>query len=107
MNISVTPAAAVHIKRIVPEGNPVRLRLQHGGCAGVKYIFAVEPPQLDDISLLFDGIRVSVAAADAAALDGTIIDCIEDGAGTRMTFNNPRETARCGCGLSVALPAQA
>lgn len=104
-NIVVTRAAEAHISRILPKNATVTLSLKKAGCAGAMYRLQEAEPQPGDILQEFGQFTLSVPAEDAAALSGTVIDCLDDGAGTRITFSNPREKARCGCGMSVDISA--
>lgn len=103
MTVQLTPRAQEHIRRVTGAGGSIRLSLHRGGCAGAMYRLEVAAGEPGDVEQAFDSFTLHLAAADVALLDGTIIDCIDDLGGRRIVFSNPRETARCGCGQSVAL----
>jgi iron-sulfur cluster assembly protein len=79
------------------------LSLKPSGCAGYSYVFEEAPSQHGDVLQEFPGFLLALPLSELSKLTGLVIDCETGLAGTRMTFHNPHETARCGCGLSVEL----
>jgi iron-sulfur cluster assembly protein len=46
------------------------------------------------------GDKVLIEPKSLAYLDGTELDFVREGLNEGITFNNPRERDRCGCGES-------
>ena len=49
------------------------------------------------------GLLIAVSSQHLPILQGTEIDYIQDGINWRFQFNNPNETASCGCGESFTV----
>ena len=85
-------------------GRPVaglRVMVQDGGCAGLKYGMALELDQQDDDAVIdADGVIVLVDPASQPHLAGTTIDYVTSLEGSGFVFNNPNATRSCGCGKS-------
>ncbi len=102
--VSITPAAAKQIARLMAKGDKKGLRIgvKKGGCAGMEYtmeyVDAIEP---HDEVVEQNGARVLIAPMAQMFLFGTEIDyetgLIESG----FKFNNPNVTEACGCGESI------
>ncbi|MEM6678740.1 MAG: iron-sulfur cluster assembly accessory protein [Pseudomonadota bacterium] len=79
----------------------LRVMVQDGGCAGLKYGMALElEAQPDDAVISSDGITVLIDPASQAHLAGTTIDFVTKLEGSGFVFNNPNATSSCGCGKS-------
>ncbi len=85
-------------------GRPVaglRVMVQDGGCAGLKYGMALELDQQDDDAVIdAEGVIVLVDPASQPHLAGTTIDYVTSLEGSGFVFNNPNATRSCGCGKS-------
>ncbi len=103
MTIQVTPAARAHILKSSEAPVSLRLWLKVTGCAGFSYDLSFDNARDGDITYAFEGFAIHIPQQDAARLAELVIDCETNVTGSRMVFHNPRETARCGCGLSVEL----
>lgn len=103
--IQITPAAQAAIKGAIEgAGQPVvglRLMVQSGGCAGLKYGMALELKEAaDDLIVEAGGVRVLIDPASGEQLKGTTIDFVSSIEGTGFVFDNPNAKGGCGCGKS-------
>jgi iron-sulfur cluster assembly protein len=111
--IRLTDAAAARVKEILDgaEGRyiGVRVGVTNGGCAGMSYTMAYA----EDIKPFEDvaeekGVKVVIDPKAILFLIGTELDFVQERLGARFVFNNPNQTAACGCGESVSItPAKA
>lgn len=114
-NITVTPAAAKFIRRMVrfsehPAGG-FHLKVSPGGCSGYSSEFTVmAAPQPGDAELMVGDVRVFLPAESRLVLDGVTVDFAESPTQSGLTFFNPA-SAPCGCsssgGEAAAKPAEA
>jgi iron-sulfur cluster assembly protein len=87
----------------------LRVGVKNGGCAGMSYTMewaeAVGPHDevVDD-----KGVKVLIDPKAIMFLLGTEMDFKADKLSSGFVFNNPNQTAACGCGESVSIePAKA
>ncbi len=106
--ITLTPAAAQEVKRLVEkEGKPnlgLRVGVKGGGCSGMNYVLSVDeatPKQYDSI-FEQEGIKVLIDAKSHLYLDGTTIDFKTSLMGGGFEFQNPLAKKSCGCGTSFS-----
>ena len=104
--ITLTPAAAGEVKRLIEkEQKPnlgLRVGVKGGGCSGMTYVLAVEdatPKQYDTV-FEQEGITVVVDAKSHLYLDGTTVDFKNGLMGGGFEFQNPLAKKSCGCGTS-------
>lgn len=104
--ITLTPAAALEVKRLIQqESKPnlgLRIGIKGGGCSGMSYVLAIDdvtPKQYDTV-FEQEGIKVVVDAKSHLYLDGTSIDFKSAVMGGGFQFNNPMAKKSCGCGTS-------
>ena len=106
-NISITPAAAAHIKNQLQQTQAQYLRLgvKESGCNGYMYMmdFLDTPAAGDQCFDFGSGVRVCVRTDDLAMVEGTEVDMLTEGLNTAMVFKNPKATSYCGCGESFAV----
>jgi len=103
--IDITESARTAIKTAIDgAGQPVaglRVMVQGGGCAGMKYGMALElEAQPDDAVVEAGEVRVLIDPASQPHLAGTTIDFVNGLEGSGFVFNNPNATSSCGCGKS-------
>ena len=103
--IEITQTAQEAIKAAIEgAGQPVaglRLMVQAGGCAGLKYGMALElEAQPDDASLTFGAVTVLIDPLTREHIAGTKIDFVSTLEGAGFTFDNPNAKSACGCGKS-------
>ncbi len=79
----------------------LRIMVEAGGCAGLKYNMGlVNDPEPDDTVIERDGVRVMIDDKSKEYLDGTTIDFVVALEGSGFTFENPNAKSSCGCGKS-------
>jgi len=104
----LTEAAAERIKAVMAKAErpiaAVRVGVKNGGCAGMAYTMeyaeAVNP--LDEV-IEEKGVRILIDPKAVMFLLGTEMDYKVDKLAAQFVFNNPNQTAACGCGESVQI----
>jgi iron-sulfur cluster assembly protein len=111
--MTLTEAAAERVKAIMNKAKkPVvalRIGVKNGGCAGMEYTmeWAEYQKPLDEVIEDKD-VKIFIDPKAIMFLLGTEMDYKESMLKSGFVFNNPNQTAACGCGESVMLkPAQA
>ncbi|HEY4113624.1 MAG TPA: iron-sulfur cluster assembly accessory protein [Rhizomicrobium sp.] len=111
--IRLSEAAAARIRDIIANADGkvqgVRVGVTNGGCAGMSYTMDyAEAPQPFEEVVEDQGVKVFIDPKAIMFLIGTEMDFVREKLGSRFVFNNPNQTAACGCGESVTLkPAEA
>ena len=106
--VRLTEAAAEHIKAVMAKADrpiaAVRVGVKNGGCAGMSYTmeYAEKIDPLDEI-VEDKGVRILIDPKAVLFLLGTEMDYKVDKLSAQFVFNNPNQTAACGCGESVQL----
>jgi iron-sulfur cluster assembly protein len=110
--IKLSEAAAARIRDIMANADGkvqgVRVGVVNGGCAGMNYTMDyAEAPQPFEEVVEDQGVKVFIDPKAIMFLVGTEMDFVREKLGSRFVFNNPNQTAACGCGESVTLkPAE-
>jgi iron-sulfur cluster assembly accessory protein len=79
----------------------LRIMVQAGGCAGLKYSMGlVRDPAPDDLVIEAGDVRLFVDAASQPHLQGTTLDFVVSLENSGFTFNNPNAATKCSCGKS-------
>jgi iron-sulfur cluster assembly protein len=106
--VRLSDAAAERVREILAnaEGKYVGLRVgvRNGGCAGMSYTmdYAEAAQPLEEV-VEDKGVKVFIDPKAILFLIGAEIDFVHEKMGARFVFNNPNQTAACGCGESVSL----
>jgi len=106
--VRLTEAAAERIKAVMAKADrpiaAVRVGVKNGGCAGMSYTmeYAEKIDPLDEIVEDKD-VRILIDPKAVLFLLGTEMDYRIDKLSAQFVFNNPNQTAACGCGESVQL----
>jgi iron-sulfur cluster assembly protein len=106
--VRLTEAAAERIKAVMAKADrpiaAVRVGVKNGGCAGMSYTmeYADKIDSLDEI-VEDKGVRILIDPKAVLFLLGTEMDYKVDKLSAQFVFNNPNQTAACGCGESVQL----
>ena len=81
----------------------IRLGLTGGGCAGLEYIFdkCTDISDKEDIRLDYGHFAVVIDKLSIPYLVGMTLDYQKEGLNEVFKFINPKETASCGCGVSI------
>jgi iron-sulfur cluster assembly protein len=108
--IKLSEAAASRIRDIMANAEGryqgVRVGVTNGGCAGMSYTMDyAEAPQAFEEVVEDQGVKVFIDPKAIMFLIGTEMDFVLEKLGSRFVFNNPNQTAACGCGESVTLKA--
>jgi iron-sulfur cluster assembly protein len=104
----LTDAAADRIKAVMAKAErpiaAVRVGVKNGGCAGMSYFmeYAEQINPLDEV-IEEKGVRLLVDPKAVLFLLGTEMDYKVDKLSAQFVFNNPNQTAACGCGESVQI----
>src|SRR5579864_6477399 len=104
----LTDAAAERIKAVMAKADrpiaAVRVGVKNGGCAGMSYYmeYAEKIDPLDEV-IEERGVRLLVDPKVVLFLLGTEMDYKVDRLSAQFVFNNPNQTAACGCGESVQI----
>jgi iron-sulfur cluster assembly protein len=102
--VTITPAAAQQIARLMNKGGTKGLRIgvKKGGCAGMEYTMDyVDEVDPNDEVVEQDGARVLIAPMAQMFLFGTEIDYETSLLESGFKFRNPNVTEACGCGESI------
>jgi iron-sulfur cluster assembly protein len=109
--ITLTPAAATHIRKMLARRGlgetGLRVGVKAGGCSGFEYVFGWERVQCDaDAVFEGHGATVFVDRRSLRLLEGTVLDYDTSLLSKGFVLNNPNATGTCGCGVSfsAALP---
>ncbi len=106
--VRLSDAAAVRIREIMAAADQpyqgVRVGVRNGGCAGMSYTmdYAETAGPLEEV-VEDKGVKVFIDPKAILFLIGTEIDFVQEKLGARFVFNNPNQTAACGCGESVSI----
>ena len=106
--VQLTDAAAARIREIVANTDGryqgVRVGVTNGGCAGMSYTmdYAESAQPLEEV-VEDKGVQIFIDPKAILFLIGTEMDFVREKLGARFVFNNPNQTAACGCGESVSI----
>ena len=103
--VTLTDAAAVKAKALLDqEGRDdmhLRIAVQPGGCAGLRYQLFFDDRELDgDLFRDFSGLKVGVDRMSAPYLQGAVIDFVDSIEKQGFTIDNPNAGGSCACGDS-------
>lgn len=105
--VELTPAAQEKAAALLAqEGRDdlaLRIAVQPGGCAGLRYQLFFDDRQLDgDIVDSFDGVNLAVDRMSAPYLTGAKIDFADTIESQGFTIDNPNASGSCACGDSFS-----
>ncbi|WP_086665246.1 HesB/IscA family protein [Lentzea kentuckyensis] len=103
--VTLTDAAAVKAKALLDqEGRDdmhLRIAVQPGGCAGLRYQLFFDERALDGDALVdFNGMKVAVDRMSAPYVEGAVIDFVDTIEKQGFTIDNPNAGGSCACGDS-------
>ncbi len=103
--IEVTDEAITKIleKQKTEQFDAIRLGITGGGCAGFEYIFdsCNDVVDTEDVRLDYGKFAVLINKISVPYLVGMTLDYQKEGLNEIFKFINPKETASCGCGVSI------
>ena len=80
----------------------LRVAVQPGGCAGLRYALYFDDRKLDDDQVFTaHGVEVRVDKMSAPYLSGAEIDYVDGLQQSGFTINNPNAKGTCACGDSA------
>ncbi|CAA0128043.1 Protein [Mycolicibacterium vanbaalenii] len=103
--VILTDAAAAKAKALLDqEGRDdlaLRIAVQPGGCAGLRYNLFFDDRTLDgDLTVEFGGIALTVDRMSAPYVQGASIDFVDTIEKQGFTIDNPNASGSCACGDS-------
>ena len=103
--VILTGAAAAKAKSLLDqEGRDdlaLRIAVQPGGCAGLRYNLFFDDRTLDgDLTADFGGVTLTVDRMSAPYVQGASIDFVDTIEKQGFTIDNPNATGSCACGDS-------
>ena len=103
--VTLTDAAASKAKALLEqEGRDdlaLRIAVQPGGCAGLRYNLFFDDRALDgDLTVDFSGVKLTVDRMSAPYVLGASIDFVDTIEKQGFTIDNPNATGSCACGDS-------
>ncbi|MFC0437295.1 iron-sulfur cluster assembly accessory protein [Kutzneria buriramensis] len=103
--VELTDTAASKAKALLEqEGRDdmhLRIAVQPGGCAGLRYQLFFDERSLDgDLLRDFNGLKVAVDRMSAPYLQGATIDFVDTIEKQGFTIDNPNAGGSCACGDS-------
>jgi iron-sulfur cluster assembly accessory protein len=103
--VILTDAAAAKAKSLLDqEGRDdlaLRIAVQPGGCAGLRYNLFFDDRTLDgDLNVEFGGVRLTVDRMTAPYVEGAQIDYMDSIDKQGFTIENPNAGGSCSCGDS-------
>ena len=103
--VTLTDAAASKAKALLEqEGRDdlaLRIAVQPGGCAGLRYNLFFDDRALDgDLTVDFSGVKLTVDRMSAPYVLGASIDFVDTIEKLGFTIDNPNATGSCACGDS-------
>jgi iron-sulfur cluster assembly protein len=106
--ITLTDAAADRIRALMSARDSadaaLRVGIKNGGCAGMSYTMdAVDQPDPADDVVHDKDVTVYIDPKAVLFLLGSQMDYQVSKLSSGFVFNNPNQTAACGCGESVTL----
>ena len=106
--MSLTDAAAARVREIMAAKGAssvgLRVGVKNAGCAGMSYTMEVAQSVNKFDEVIEDkGVKVLIDPKAVMFLIGTEMDFKADKLSSTFVFNNPNQTAACGCGESVTL----
>ena len=101
----LTDAAAAKAKALLDqEGRDdlaLRIAVQPGGCAGLRYTLFFDDRSLDgDVTAEFGGVALTIDRMSAPYVQGAVIDFVDTIEKQGFTIDNPNAQNSCACGDS-------
>lgn len=79
----------------------LRIVVEAGGCAGLKYRMGLEKDERPgDLVLNQDGIRLYLDALTQRHVGGLVVDFVDGIEQSGFVFDNPNAASNCSCGKS-------
>ena len=103
--VTMSDAASTKAKNLLDqegrEDLALRISVQPGGCAGLRYNLFFDDRALDgDLTADFGGVTLTVDRMSAPYVQGATIDFVDTIEKQGFTIDNPNATGSCACGDS-------
>jgi len=103
--VDLSEAAALKAKALLDqegrEDLALRIAVQPGGCAGLRYNLFFDDRALDgDLTAEFGGVNLTVDRMSAPYVQGATIDFVDTIEKQGFTIDNPNAKGSCACGES-------
>ena len=103
--VELTDEAAIKARTLLEqEGRDdmhLRIAVQPGGCAGLRYNLFFDDRSLDgDVTAEFGGVALTIDRMSAPYVEGAVIDFVDTIEKQGLTIDNPNATGSCACGDS-------
>ncbi len=86
-----------------PSAEGLRIMVQTGGCAGLKYMMGLEARTRDgDEVVRQDGVTLFIDGESQPHLDGLTVDFVTGLESSGFVFDNPNALSKCSCGKSFS-----
>ncbi len=112
--VTITESAALKVSELLereissaPEEHAgkeyaLRIAVQPGGCAGLRYALYFDDRQLDgDVVHEVSGVQIRVDKMSSPYLAGASVDWVDGLQQSGFTVNNPNAKGTCACGDSA------
>ncbi|NKN34784.1 iron-sulfur cluster assembly accessory protein [Agrobacterium sp. a22-2] len=103
INLTENAVSAVKtaLSRAAEPAEGLRIMVEAGGCAGLKYMMGLESVIRDgDAVIETDGVKVYVDAGSQQHVAGMTVDFVTGLESSGFVFNNPNAAEKCACGKS-------
>ena len=106
--ITITERASKRVQEILKNADKgivgLRIGIKTAWCSGLQYTveFASEQKAFEDV-IDVNGVSILIDPSAVMFIIGSEMDWIEDKFSSSFVFNNPNETAKCGCGESFSV----
>lgn len=106
--LTLTDAAAERVKALMAKSDtPVsglRVGVKTRGCSGMSYVveYAEDARPFEDV-VEDKGVKIFIDPTALMFIIGSVMDYRTDKLQAGFVFENPNETARCGCGESFSV----
>jgi iron-sulfur cluster assembly protein len=104
--VALTDSAAEKVRELMSREEDasaisLRIAVQPGGCAGMRYALYFDDRQLDnDVVAEVKGVPIRVDKMSGPYLRGTTIDWVDSLQGAGFSIDNPNAQSSCACGDS-------
>ncbi|MGX9120443.1 iron-sulfur cluster assembly accessory protein [Mesorhizobium sp. BHbsci] len=103
--ITLTENAVAAVRTALSQaGEPaegLRIKVEGGGCAGLKYLMGLESLAREGDALIeTDGVRVFVDVSSQPHVAGMTVDFVTSFESSGFVFDNPNAREKCACGKS-------
>jgi len=98
--VKVSQSAARRLAELLAGGEGLRIAVERGGCAGLRYVMSLGFRRDGDVVFVCEGGCVFVEQGSFSYLDGSTLDYEDRLSGGGFRVRNPMVARSCGCGTS-------